>query len=521
MKTLMAIDAGTGSVRAVLFDLEGHQLGCVSREWYHKEDKYPGSMNFDWKTNWELTKECIKGVISQADANPDEIAAISTTCMREGIVLYDDKGEEIWACANVDSRAKEEAEEIITKNPKLELEVYKKTGQTSALDAIPRLLWIKNKEPDIYKKISKLTMFNDWLIYKLSGEFCCEPSNASTTGLVNLKLRDWDLDIAKQFDISPNIFPKIIESGSLFSTVNKKAALETGLKEGTPIVVGGGDAQLGCIGVGVVDDFEAAVFGGSFWQYEYNTSSPAIDDKSKVRVNCHAVKNIWQYEAIAFNPGLIMRWFRDAFCEYEKEEAKKAGRDVYDLMNEKASKVPIGCYGMKCAFSDIMDYPNWRHAAPAFSNFSLDPEKFNKYTFYRAILENAALLTRGHIELVYEQTGNKPEFITFASGASKSPLWCQILADATGLEVRVPEVKEATALGAAILAGVGVGIYKNVSETAKKLVKISAVYKPDIKNYAVYSDVFASWKNWYAKELEIADLGLTNHMWAAPGSNRR
>ena len=89
------------------------------------------------------------------------------------------------------------------------------------------------------------------------------------------------------------------------------------------------------------------------------------------------------------------------------------------------------------------------------------------------------------------------------------------------MEVRVPEVKEATALGAAILAGVGVGIYKNVSETAKKLVKISAVYKPDIKNYAVYSDVFASWKNWYAKELEIADLGLTNHMWAAPGSNRR
>ena len=82
MKTLMAIDAGTGSVRAVLFDLEGHQLGCVSREWYHKEDKYPGSMNFDWKTNWELTKECIKGVISQAGANPDEIAAISTTCMR-------------------------------------------------------------------------------------------------------------------------------------------------------------------------------------------------------------------------------------------------------------------------------------------------------------------------------------------------------------------------------------------------------------------------------------------------------
>jgi len=246
-----------------------------------------------------------------------------------------------------------------------------------------------------------------------------------------------------------------------------------------------------------------------------------IDEKSKVRVNCHAVKNICQYEAIAFNPGLIMRWFRDAFCQFEKEEAKRSGKDVYDLMNEEAKKIPIGCYGMKCAFSDIMDYPSWRHASPTFSNFSLDPDKFNKYTFYRAILENAALVTRGHIELVYEQTGNKPEFITFASGASKSPLWCQILSDTTGLEVRVPKVKEATALGAAILAGVGVGIYKNVSETAKKLVNISAVYKPDMKNHAVYSEIFDFWKKWYAKELEIADAGLTDHMWAAPGSDRR
>ena len=278
MKTLMAIDAGTGSVRAVLFDLEGHQLGCVSREWYHKSDEYPGSMNFDWNTDWELTKECIRNVISESGADPAEIAAISTTCMREGIVLYDDKGKEIWACANVDSRAKDEAEEIITKNPELELEIYKKTGQTSALDAIPRLLWIKNKKPEIYKKIKKITMFNDWLIYKLSGEFCCEPSNASTTGLVNLKLRDWDKEIINKFGFDPDIFPTIVESGTEFSKVIESAALETGLKEGTPIVVGGGDAQLGCIGVGVVDDLEAAVFGGSFWQYEFNTSSPLIDE---------------------------------------------------------------------------------------------------------------------------------------------------------------------------------------------------------------------------------------------------
>lgn len=106
--------------------------------------------------------------------------------------------------------------------------------------------------------------------------------------------------------------------------------MQTGLTEGTLVVVGGGDAQLGCIGVGAVDANDAAIFGGSFWQYEYNTDRADTDPQCRVRVNCHAVKNIWQYEALAFKPGLVMRWFRDGFCQLEKQIAENSGCDVYD-----------------------------------------------------------------------------------------------------------------------------------------------------------------------------------------------
>jgi autoinducer 2 (AI-2) kinase len=140
-KYLMAVDAGTGSVRAILFDLKGNQIGVVSREWTHKEDpRWPGSMDFDWKHNWKLTCECIRGVLKETKINPEEIAAIATTSMREGIVLYDKEGNEIWACANVDARANDEVAELKKRNPQLEKEIYYESGQTYALGALPRIL---------------------------------------------------------------------------------------------------------------------------------------------------------------------------------------------------------------------------------------------------------------------------------------------------------------------------------------------------------------------------------------------
>lgn len=515
---LLAMDAGTGSVRAVLFTPDGTQVGVAQSEWTHNEDpRWPGSMDFDWTHNWELASGCVKKVIADTGIDPKDIAAVSTTCMREGILLYDKEGKEIWACANVDARSNDEVGELIAMNPDLERELYLESGQTYALGALPRLLWVKNKMPEIYEKTARLGMFNDWLIYHLTGELAVEPSNGSTTGIMDLKTRTWDPTIAERCGLRTDIFGPVLECGEIAGKVNAQGAADTGLAEGTPVVVGGGDCQLGMIGVDACLPNQAGVFGGSFWQYEFNTASGATDPGCRVRVNCHAIPEVWQYEALAFKPGLVMRWFRDGFCQAEKAEAEATGRDVYDIMNEHAKDIPAGSYGMLCCFSDVMNYIHWTHASPTFTNFELEPDKYNKYTFYRAILENTALLVRGHIELVRDATGNEPDELVFAGGAAKSPLWAQIVADVTGKPVKVPVVKEATALGAAVLAGYGVGIYPSIAEGAHSVVKWDTTYEPNLDNKEVYEALYQNWKEVYAEQFKLSEAGTTKSMWRAPG----
>lgn len=519
-KYFLAIDAGTGSVRAVLFDTNGNQIEIAQREWFHKEDpKYPGSMDFDWVTNWDLVTSCIKEIVVKPNINPSNILGISTTCMREGIVLYNKKGKEIWACANVDARSNEEAIYLKNLDKDLEKDIYKLSGQTFTLSAIPRLLWVKNKLPQIYEQIDKMGMFNDWLIYKLSGILAVEPSNGSTSGLINLKTRNWDKSIAERCGLKSNIFPPIKECGTVIAKVNKETADFTGLIEGTPLVIGGGDAQLGCLGVGVTENNQGAIFGGSFWQYEYNTNNWNPSPKCEVRVNCHANKDLLQYEALAFKPGLVMRWYRDAFLDYEKLTAEKQNKSVYQIMDTKAKEIPVGSNGIMCTFSDVMNFLNWKHAAPTFTNFQLEPEIYNKVTFYRAILENTAYLAYGHMKLVEKATGKIPEYIIFAGGASYSELWSQILCDVLGIKVMIPKIKEATAFGAALLAGVGVGYYPNLKEAAKKLVKIEKTFIPNIDNHNTYMEIYEKWIKVYKAQLELCDKKLTQNMWIAPGCN--
>jgi len=515
---LMAVDAGTGSVRAVIFSPDGEQLGCVHREWYHREDpRWPGSMDFDWARSWALARECIRGVLEQTGIAPGDVAALSTTSMREGILLYDREGRELWACANVDARSAAQVRDLRHKDPALERKIYQRTGQTYALSALSRLLWVQDKQPEIYKETAVLGMFNDWLAYKLTGTLAVDPSNGITTGIMGLESREWLPEIARACGLRDDIFPPVAECGTRLGGVSARAAAETGLLEGTPVVAGGGDCQMGSIGVGACREGQAAVFGGSFWQYVFNTASPSPDPECRVRVNCHAVPGLWQYEALSFQPGLVLRWFRDGFCQEEAAQATELGLSPYELMDRRAGEIPAGSYGMQCCFGSTMNFLDWRLSSPTFTNFLSDPEKFNKYTFYRAILENAALLVRSHIELVRKAAGREPEELVFAGGAAKSPLWSQIVADVTGKPVRTPAVKESTALGAAILAGVGVGLYGSVDEAVQRTVRWDRVFRPNPSLKPVYDGLYETWNRLYPAQLALCGQGVTRSMWSAPG----
>ena len=519
MRYLLAIDAGTGSVRAVLFDEDANQIAISQKEWHHlSEDGVDGSMGFDFEKNWSLTKECIKDVIIKASINPEDIVALSSTSMREGIVVYDENKNELWGVANVDARASKEVKELKEEFKGLEKEFYKISGQTFALGALPRLLWLKKNKPEIYEKTAYVSMINDWILAKLSGIIASEPSNAGTTGVFNLKKRSWQIDMATKVGIKPNIFPKVYESSEVLGNVSEDASKETGLSTKTLVVVGGGDVQLGSVALGMSEVGDVAILGGSFWQQIVNIPKETKPPKDmSIRINPHTIPTQSQAEAITFFSGLVMRWFRDAFCDYEKIVAKKTSKDVYDLMQIKAKDIPVGSYGIVPIFSDVMNYKKWYHASPSFINLTLDPQRSNKYSIFRSLMENAAIVSMLNLKKIKKFTGIKPTSVTFAGGASKGELWCEILSDVLGVEVKVPKVTEATALGAAISAGIGAGIYKDFKTAAKKLVVYERVYKPNKENHKIYKKIAKKWKKIYKEQLRLVDKNLTTSMWMAPG----
>jgi autoinducer 2 (AI-2) kinase len=236
-----------------------------------------------------------------------------------------------------------------------------------------------------------------------------------------------------------------------------------------------------------------------------------------IRVNPHVISNLSQAEGITFFSGLVMRWFRDAFCDMEKLEAKEQGVDVYALMEEKASKVPVGSYGILPIFSDSMKYGKWYHAAPSFLNLSINPEVCNRASMFRSLQENAAIVSSINLDKIIEFTNIEIEEIVFAGGASKGKLWPQIVADVTGSRVKIPRVTEATALGAAMAAGVGAGIYESITKAAKELVVWDRVYEPNMENKKVYDEIKIKFEKAYEVQLKLVDDNITTSMWKAPG----
>ena len=515
----LAIDAGTGSARAVLFDEQGRQVGIGQAEWTHlAEPGVAGSMGFDWARNWPLICRCVGEALRSADARAEDVRAVSSASMREGIVLYDRDGAELWACANVDGRAAEEVAALKGHEERIEEAFYRVTGQTFALGAWPRLEWVRAHRPDLLDRTARLSMLNDWVTARLSGEIVVEPSNGGTSGLMDLATRRWSDELIARAGLPREWFPPVVEPGAVIGGVTAKAAEETGLVPGTPVVAGGGDVQLGTVGLGVVREGEAAILGGTFWQQVVNIAPGRVDDAMRVRVNPHAVTGLNQAECISFFIGLTMRWFRDAFCEEEKREAARRGVDAYEVLEEAAAAVPAGSNGIVPVFSDAMDFARWYHAAPSFLNMSIEPGHTTKASLFRALEENAAIVSAINLERVLEFSGTTITApVVFAGGASKGALWGQILADVLEREVRVPVVREAPALGCGLMAAIGAGDFASVQEATTAAVRFERTFEPAKQHRRAYRGARERWLAAYPPQKALVDAGVTTALWRAPG----
>jgi autoinducer 2 (AI-2) kinase len=518
MRHLMAIDLGTGSCRAVVFDELGHEVGIGQREWSHAGlPGVPGSQVFDTARNWRLIGDCVRQALASSSVAASEIAAVSSSSMREGMVLYDAAGREIWACPNVDSRASAQAGELVRSGAARR--IYERGGDWVSITSPARFLWIREHEPDIFTAIAHLGMLSDWVLYRLTGRFVTDPSCGSSSNLFDLASRTWAGESLALVGLSESLVPEIVEPGTLIGSVSDRAAEETGLAAGTPVVVGGADTQLGLVGIGVVRPDRVTLVGGSFWQMTVVTDEPRIDPEARLRTLCHAVPGLWMTEGIGFYTGIAMRWYRDAFCELEKAEATRRGVDPYVVMEEAAAAIPAGSNGLIGIFSNVMDAKRWVQASPSFVGFNVDdPAGSGRTAGIRALEEQAAYAARGHLAIIESLTGRTFGEIVFTGGAAKGRLWPQIVADVLGVAVKVPAVVESTALGTALYAGIGAGVYRDLPEVVERVVRFDRTVEPDGRNRAVYDDGYGAWTAIYPRILQLSEEGLLRPMWWPAGA---
>ncbi len=518
MSHTLAIDLGTGSCRAVIFDGGGRQVAIGQREWTHAElPGAPGSQVFDTARNWTLICDCIREALDRGGIASRDIAAVSGTSMREGMVLYDADGHEIWACPNVDSRAGAEAARLVANGDARRL--FDQGGDWVSITSPARFLWIREHEPSTFERIAHVGMLSDWVLFRLTGRFVTDPSSGSSSNLFDLRARTWSNASLELVGLSSEVVPEVLEPGTVVGPLIARAAEETGLTVGTPVVVGGADTQLGLVGIGVIAPNRLTLVGGSFWQLTVVTDQPLIDPQARLRTLCHSVPGLWMTEGIGFYCGIAMRWFRDAFCELETAEAARRGVDAYVVMEEAAAQVPPGSDGITAIFSNVMDAKRWVQASPSFLGFDVErPAASNRRACIRALEEQAAYTARGHLAIVSELTGATYDELVFTGGAAKGTLWPQIVADVVGLPVHVPAVKESTALGAALYAGVGAGLYRDLAEATGSLVRTERTFEPTPEARRTYDERYAAWRGLYPRILDLSESGLLPPMWWPAGA---
>lgn len=488
MKYLLGVDLGTSGTKTVLFTQDGKTLASKTCEYplHQPKNGWAEQDPQDWV---DAAITSIKSVLATSQVDPAQIAALAISGQMHGLVMLDKDGKVLrrsilWCDARTGKQCEEITERVgkqrlidINANPAL-------TGFTA-----PKILWVRENEPEIYDKCATILLPKDYVRYCLTGKLFMEISDASGTNLLDIKARQWSDEILKALDIDPKLLPPIIESVDVAGTITAEAAALTGLKEGTIVAGGAGDNAAAAIGTGVCSEGKAFVTLGTSGVVFAHTNHPSIDPLGRVHTFCAAVPGAWTAMSCTLAAGLSLRWMRDEFFTFEKESEAKAGRDVYNLMTEQASKIPAGADGLiylpylMGERSPVLD-PESRGVF-----FGLSA-RHGKAHLTRAVLEGVTMSQRHNLHVLNEMD-IVPNCLTACGGGASSPLWRQMLADVLNCKVETTESKEGPALGVAILAGVAAGIFKSVEEGCEICIKKSDVSStPCAQSKKAYDEIY-------------------------------
>ena len=490
----LGIDTSTTSSKALLIDEQGNVVAVASNPHTLQTPK-PLWSEQDPREWWEAVSASIKSVLEKAGIRGEQVGAVGLTGQMHGLVLLDQAGTVLrpailWNDQRTQSQC-DEIHQIVGKEKFIQI-----TGNVALTGfTAPKILWVKENEPDVYAKARHVLLPKDYIRLKLTGEYAMDKADGAGTVLFDLKARDWSEDVLSALDIPRAWMPKTFEGTEFTGYVNEEAAALTGLKVGTPVAAGGGDQAAGAVGVGAVEPGIVGLTVGTSGVVFATTPSALIEPEGRLHAFCHAVPGMWHFMGVMISAAGSLQWYRDTLAP---------GVSFDDLLNE-AEAIPAGSEGLQ--FLPYLSGERTPHPDPlakgAFIGLTL---RHSRAHMTRAVLEGVAFGLKDSFTLIQNAGLGTITQVRASGGGTKGALWRQIMASVLNAELVTVNTTEGGAYGAALLAGVGAGKWGSVAEACRACVKITGSTEPNpaqmqvyTKSYAVYRELYPSLKESFGR----------------------
>ncbi|HEY9078102.1 MAG TPA: xylulokinase [Anaerolineaceae bacterium] len=485
MKVLIGIDVSTTGVKALVTNEQGVVLASATTEqplstpqplWSEQDPA-------DW---WTGTLSSVRQALAQAGVSGEDVAAIGLTGQMHGLTLLDAAGKVLRpAILWNDQRTAAECDEIRARLGKKRLVELTGNDALTGFTA-PKILWVRKHEPQVYARVRHILLPKDYVRYRLTGEFAIDRADAAGTILLDVKQRDWSPEVLQALEIPLDWLPKTFEGPEITGRITPEAAQASGLKPGTPVVAGGGDQAAQAVGVGAVQPGIVALTLGTSGVVFATTGEPFIEPEGRLHAFCHSVPGRWHLMGVMLSAAGSLRWYRDTF---------QPGMD-YDSLLKPAEGVPACSEGL--LFLPYLTGERSPHPDPlargAFVGLTL---RHTQAHIVRSVLEGVAFGLRDGFELIKAAGLKEIRQVRVSGGGARSPLWRQILADVFDAELVTVNTTEGAAYGAALLAGVGVGVWQDVDEACAQTVRLTGSTQPNSVGVKQYAAGYAYYRDLY------------------------
>ncbi|MCJ7659876.1 MAG: xylulokinase [Anaerolineales bacterium] len=484
-RLLLGIDISTTGAKALLINSDGRVISSATTAlilstphslWSEQDPD-------DW---WIGIKLSIRKALAQANANGDDISAIGMTGQMHGLVMLDVSGKVLRpAILWNDQRTGEQCDEIRTKVGREHLIEISGNDALTGFTA-PKILWVRENEPQVYKKVKHILLPKDYIRYKLTGEFAVDRAGGSGTILFDLAKRTWSEEIIKALEIPNAWLPPTFEGPEVTGKLNSNAADETSLSEGIPVVGGGGDQAAQAVGVGAVQPGIIALTLGTSGVVFATTESPLVEPEGRLHAFCHAVPERWHFMGVMLSAAGSLQWYRDTL----------APDTSFNELVAEANSISPGSEGL--LFLPYLTGERTPHPDPeargAWVGLTV---RHTRAHLTRAVLEGVAFGIKDSFNLIQSAGLGEITQVRISGGGAKSQLWQQIMADVLDTELVTVNTAEGAAFGAALLAGVGVGAYNSVYEACEATIQITGKTSPANRVSQKYKDYYIRFQALY------------------------